>query len=74
MVGFQHRIDDGSVGLRATDKEKHVGIGLVASLTDLSLGGCAEIVQAVACSPLIIGLAQPLEDSLVATVVVIALK
>ena len=74
FIGIQHSIDDSGIGLSATYKKEHVGIRLAACIADFCFSRCAVIIQAVSRSPIIVGLDQPLEDGLMAAIVVIAFE
>ena len=74
LITVQHGVDDGGIGLRTAHKEKDVSIRAVAGCADLLLGRCAVIIQAVSCGLFIVGLCEPTQYRLVATIVIITLE
>ena len=74
LVGLEHAIDDGGVGLRAAGEEVNLRVGSLASLADELAGMLAVAVVAIALRTLAVGGDEMAKHGVVGSVVVVAFE
>ena len=74
LPGLEQGVDDSGVGLRASNQEKDVGVGVRAGFADALFGAFAVFVNAVCAGIFVVCLLKSLQDCGVHPAVIIAIE